>query len=147
MFNGRNQQKKRKFHAMSRVREKWAELKRFSEEERKQILNRCTLSFHIDATGTGWEYIHFELDQRTVVSLRVSYIGPGVESFINELNCMKEEDCREIVFCDEPGEYILTFARKNDILYIELPTMKKGVFQEYSSFLSSVNREMKEKNL
>ena len=141
MPNSKNQQKKRKAHAMSRAMEKWNELKRFSEEERKQALNRRILTFHIDDIGAGWEYVHFELDHQTIMSLRISYIGPGVDSFINELNNMKEEDSREIIFCNEPGEYILTFARKKDVFYIELPVMKKGLFQEYPVFLSQVNHE------
>ena len=141
MSSGRNQQKKRKKHALSRAAEKWNELKRFSEDERKQILNQRTLTFHVDDIGAGWEYIHFELDHQTLLSLRVSYIGPSVDAFLYELNSMKEEDSREIIFCDEPGEYILTFARKKDVFYIELPAMKKGIFQEYPVFLSQVNHE------
>ena len=141
MSSGRNQQKKRKKHALFRAAEKWNELKRFSEEERKQILNQRTLTFHVDDIGAGWEYIHFELDHQTLLSLRVSYIGPGVDAFLYELNSMKEEDSREIIFCDEPGEYILTISRKKDVFYIELPTMKKGIFQEYPVFLSQVNRK------
>ena len=40
MPNSRNQQKKRKIRALSRAVEKWNELKRLSDEERKQVLNR-----------------------------------------------------------------------------------------------------------
>ena len=141
MPNSRNQQKKRKIRALSRAVEKWNELKRLPDEERKQILNQRTLTFHLDDIGAGWEYIHFELDHQTVASLRISYIGPGVDSFICELGNMKEEDSREIIFCDEPGEYVLTFARKKDVFYIELPAMNKGIFQEYPVFLSQVNHE------
>ena len=144
MSASRNQQKKRKLYALSRAAEKWNELKRCSEEERKQALNRQVLSFHIDALGAGWEYIHFELDGNTVASFRVSYIGPGVDAFADELAGLKEEDCGEIVFCDEPGEYFLFFARKKDVFYIEFPFRKKGIFQEYSVFLGQVRKEIRE---
>ena len=138
----KSQLKKKKLYALSRAAEKWNELKSFSEETRRQALNQHTLTFRLDDIGAGWEYVHFELDRKTVDAFRISYIGPDVNSFISGLENLKEEDSGEIVFCDEPGEYPLFFARKKDVLYIELPAMKKGVFQEYASFLSQVRQEM-----
>ena len=138
----KGQLKKKKQYALSRAAEKWNELRPLSGEERRQALNQHALTFRLDDIGAGWEYVHFELDQKTVEAFRISYIGPDVNSFISELENLKEEDSGEIVFCDEPGEYPLFFARKKDILYIELPAMKKGVFQEYASFLSQVRQEI-----
>ena len=143
MSDSKREMKKRKLMGLARVNEKWNELRRCSSEERKQLLNQHTLTFHMDAVGTGWEYIHFELDGQVVASFRVSYIGPGVETFVNELSNMKEEDCRVICFYDEPGEYFLIFARKKDLLYIQLPSRKKAIWQEYAVFLSQVRAEEK----
>ena len=141
MADSRSQRKKRKLYALSRAAEKWKELKACADEERKQALNQRALIFHLDDVGAGWEYVHFSLDGRTVDSFRISYIGPDVRSFVSAVSSLKEEDCAEVVFCDEPGEYFLVFARKMDVLYIELPGMKKGVFQEYAVFRDRILQE------
>lgn len=143
MAASKSQLKKKRLRALSRVTGKWNELRQCSREERELLMNQHSLTFHLDDVGAGWEYIHFELDHKPVGTFRVSYIGPDVASFIDELSSMKEEDSKEITFCDEPGEYSLIFARKKDLLYIELPFLKKGIWQEYSAFLRQVTEERK----
>ena len=88
----RSQLKKKKQYALSRAAEKWNELRPLSGEERRQALNQHALAFRLDDIGAGWEYVHFELDQKTVEAFRISYIGPDVNFFISELENLKEED-------------------------------------------------------
>ena len=116
----RSQLKKKKQYALSRAAEKWNELRPLSGEERRQALNQHALAFRLDDIGAGWEYVHFELDQKSVEAFRISYIGPDVNFFISELENLKEEDSGDIVFCDEPGEYPLFFARKKDRFAAEM---------------------------
>ena len=124
----------------ARISPKW---KKFKARKEQMLIH--TFSFHIDDVGTGWEYIHFELDRKTIAAFRISYIGPGIRSFVEEVTDMKEDETKEIVFYDEPGEHSLIFSRKEEDIYIEIPAGTNGFFMDYGLFRNQILNEYREK--
>ena len=122
------------------VAEKWQYFRTRKSQRKRNLLNH-DFAFRVDDVGAGWEYVHFELDGRIVGSYRVSYIGPGVRDFVETVTRMKEKDYQEVVFCDEPGEYVLQFSRRGDNVYIKLPAMEDGFFLKYDAFVDQVTEE------
>ena len=122
------------------IAERW-QYYRTRKSQRKRNLVNHESAFRVDDVGAGWEYVHFELDGKTVGSYRVSYIGPGVRDFVETVTHMKEKDYQEVVFCSEPGEYVLQFSRRGDNIYVWLPSMEDGFFLKYDAFVDQVTEE------
>ena len=121
----------------ARTVEKWKIFREGDSRKRKKLTGHA-FSFCIDDIGSGWEYIHFELDGKAVCSCRVSYIGPDVHAFVRTVTELKEKDFLEFAFLDEPGEYDFVFSRRGDAVYIELPRMEDGFFLKYDYFVERV---------
>lgn len=113
-------------------------------KDAKKLLDH-SFALCIDDIGAGWEYVHFELDGKTVSSFRISYIGPDVQMFVNDVSRLKEKDFLEFVFMDEPGEHPVLVSIRMDNVYIELPGMEDGVFLKYAGFVEQITEEL-EKN-
>ena len=131
-----NEERKKK----TLVSEKWERFMKCSDQEKEKLLDH-TFSFCIDDVGSGWEYIHFDLDGENIASCRVSYIGPDLHAFFNSISDLKEDDFEELVFLDEPGEYRFLFSRRNEYIYIEMPDMEEGFFLKYDYFMDRVSEE------
>jgi hypothetical protein len=128
----------------AKAAEKWAYYRESNPKKRKRLSDH-TFAFCIDDVGAGWEYVHFELDGKTVSSFRVSYIGPDVRAFVECVTALKEKDFEEFVFLDEPGEHHVILSRRQEKIYVELPGMEGGFFLRYDVFaekiLESINYE------
>lgn len=122
------------------IAEKWKAYRESSKKIRKRLADH-SFAFCIDDIGAGWEYVHFELDGKTVDSFRVSYIGATVRDFVSCVTNMKEKDFQEIIFMSEPSEYSLLFSRRKDLIYIKLPHMKDGFFLKYDEFKEQILEE------
>lgn len=140
MYDPDKRQKEREARMKAEISEKWNSFRKSGKAQRKRMLDH-SFRFCIDDIGTGWEYIHFELDGKTVDSFRVSYIGATVRDFVSCVTEMKERDFKEIVFMSEPGEYSLLFSRRKELVYIRLPHMEDGFFLRYDVFVESITEE------
>ena len=139
---GKKERLERQAEKKAGVDKKWEYFKKCSKEKRESLLSH-TFAFCIDDIGSGWEYIHFELDGKTAASYRVSYIGPDVHAFFRIVTDMEETDFKKIVFYDEPGEYPLLFSRRNDVIYVKLYGMEDGVFLKYDDFIKQITEEFR----
>lgn len=121
----------------ARAADKWAYYRECTPKKRKKLSDH-EFAFRIDDTGAGWEYVHFELDGKTVSSFRISYIGPDVRSFVECTKNLKEKDFEAFVFLDEPGEHIVLLSRRQEKIYVELPGMEDGFFLRYDMFVEKI---------
>ena len=121
----------------ARAAEKWKMFREAGSRKRKRLLDH-TFEFCIDDVGSGWEYIHFELDGRSTGTYRVSYIGPDVHAFVNAVTGLKEKDFMEFTFLDEPGQYDLLFSKRQENIYIELDGFEDGFFLRYNYFTEKI---------
>lgn len=121
----------------ARVNEQWRIFREGSSKKRRKLLDH-SFAFCIDDIGSGWEYIHFELDGKSTSTYRVSYIGPDVHAFVRTVTELKDRDLLEFAFLDEPGQYDLLFSRRQDNVYIELEGLDGGFFLKYEYFLEKI---------
>lgn len=128
----------------TRAAERWKHFRESSNKTRKKLLDH-SFALCIDDIGAGWEYVHFELDGKTVSSFRISYIGPDLHAFLSVVRNLKEKDFAEVVFMDEPGEHPVLLSRRMDNIYIKLPGMEDGFFMKYAGFVAQITEEL-EKN-
>lgn len=121
----------------ARVAEKWKDFREGSAKRRKRMLGH-TFAFCIDDIGSGWEYVHFEVDGKNVCSCRVSYIGPDVHAFVRTVTSLKDRDLVEFTFLNEPGGYDFLFSRRDGNIYVELPNRESGLFLRYDYFVEQI---------
>ena len=106
-------------------------------QEKQSSLTSHTFSFYIDDIGTGWEYVHFVLDDNGF-GFRISYIGPGVSEFVESMTSLKKKESKDFTWYDEPGEYTWFVSRLDDYVYIEAPSQKYCFFLKYEYFKNKI---------
>ena len=124
-----------------KVQRIWQSFKDVGQEKQTELIGHI-FSFHIDDIGTGWEYVHFVLDDDGF-GFRISYIGPGVSDFVRYSTHLEKNETGTFTWYDEPGEYNWLLSRRDDVIYIEAPFRKNGFFLRYDYFKDQVNEGWK----
>ena len=132
-MNRENRKQKELEKRMARV---WQSFQSFGKDK-QSALTAHTFSFHLDDTGAGWEYVHFVLDD-VPHGFRISYIGPGVSDFVRAATSLKKRETRDFTWYDEPGEYSWIISRRDDLVYIEAPSIERGFFLRYDYFKAEI---------
>ena len=136
----RAKEKAREKEIKELVAKRWKFYKKCNAEKKQKLVDH-TFKLVIDDVGSGWEYIHWELDGANVNECRISDVGTTVHGLFYTLQEMGPQDVQEIVFCHEPGESSCIFARRNDIICIELPGMDKAIYLQFEYFMNQIEEE------
>ena len=110
--------------------------------EKQCKLTDHTFSFFIDDIGTGWEYVHFVLDNHKF-GFRISYIGPGISDFVESMTSLRNGESKDFTWYDEPGEYTWLVSRLDDNVYVEAPSVRNSFFLKYEYFRNQIQEGYK----
>ena len=128
----KNEQQKQQIMLEGKMAGIWKSFRAAGREKQAELADH-TFSFHIDDTGTGWEYVHFVPDNKKY-GFRISDIGPGVSAFVEAMTSLQKKESKLFTRDDGPGEYTRAVSRLKDVVYVEYPTGNGGFFLKYDYF-------------
>ena len=104
-----------------------------SPEKRGQLL-RHTLNFRATAMGgNGWQDIDLSVDGASA-SYHISDIGNSADDFLKFVRELAPDAKGYFSWSREPGSYDWYFSRRGELLYVEIPGIRDGIFIRYDDF-------------
>ena len=118
----------------------WRRFRKKPLKDGERLLHH-TLEYHAGVMGrNGWQDISFSVD-RTMAYYHISDIGDDGRDFVDFV-CRLAPDTEAVFSWSlEPGSYDWYFSRRDELLYVEIPHIPKGIFIRYDDFVRSIRED------
>lgn len=118
----------------------WRSFLKKSTEKRGQLLSH-TLKFRVASMGgNGWQDIGLSLDGASA-SYHISDIGNSADDFLKFMRELAPDAMGYFSWSREPGSYDWFFSRRDELLYVEVPGIRDGIFIRYDDFVHQITSE------
>ncbi len=122
----------------------WRKYEKLGPKKREEVL-RHTFAWSPGRMGRcGWQDLSVSLDGKTAyyhVSDVGCHSGDAGDDLIRWVKSLPPHADGYFSWSREPGSYDWYFSRREDILYMEVPEIRDGVFMRYGDFLRALTEE------